>query len=112
MNKKKLQIPLYAGSVTIIQTNNFKKVEKKYDLTSLLGVDALVFRKPNKNGASRYILVFENKTSPYIISHECLHFVNYVFDDSHISLDAVNDEPQCYLLGWIVGKCHKFLKIK
>lgn len=111
MKIKKIKIPLYSGTVKIIQTNNFKKLEKKYNLESLHGIDAFIFRHDKKDGYSRYILIFPKKVDPVVIAHECLHFVNYVFEDSRIGLDVVNDEPQCYLLGWIVEECHKFLNV-
>jgi hypothetical protein len=111
MRKKKIEIPLYSGTVTIIQTNNFKKIAKKYGFQSLKGYDGCMFRNPKKNGYSRYVIVFQKIASPSVIAHECLHFVNYLFEDSNIILDIKNDEPQCYLLDWIVGECHKFLNI-
>lgn len=111
MNKKKIKIPLYSGDVTIIQTDNFKKIEKKYSFESLHTLDAFMFRNPKKNGYSRYIIVFSKTIDSSVIAHECLHFVNYVFEDSNIILDIKNDEPQCYLLDWIVSECHKFLNI-
>lgn len=111
MKKKKIEIPLYCGSVTIIQTNNYKKIEKKYKTQPLHGYEAFIFRNHKNDGFSRYVIVFSKKVDSAVIAHECLHFVNYVFSDSLISLDASNDETQCYLLGWIVGECHKFLTV-
>ena len=107
----KYKIPLYHGDLIIIQDKNLKWVQKKYDTISLEDIGACTFPYPKKSGATRYIMVFYGETSPKIIAHEALHVVNDIFKDRYIKLDISNDEPQAYLLGWIVEKCHKFLKI-
>lgn len=109
MRKKTIKIPLYYGDLVLIQTDDLEKVEKEYNTESLHSSEACVFRNHNKNGWSVYVMAFESK-KPFMIAHESLHVVNRIFDDRGIKLDPENDEPQCFLLGWIVGECHKFLK--
>jgi hypothetical protein len=109
--KKKINIPLYFGELTIIQVKNLQKIEAKYKLPSVINTEALVFRNHDKNGYSRYVMAFEKKCSPMHIAHEALHLVALIYEDRGMVLDTENDEPQCYLIGWIVGKCHKYLKI-
>lgn len=104
MRKKRIKIPIYGGSLTIIKDANFKAIEKTYNLQDLSGYDACAFRI-NK---SEYSLAFIN-TKPKIIAHECLHFVGYIFEDIGAIMDITNDEPQCYLLEWAVDKCFEFL---
>ena len=112
MTATKIKIPIYYGTLTIIQVDNLKKIEKKYNTISLYGMDGCVFRNHKKNGSSRYVMVFEGKTTAEIVAHEALHLVALIYEDRNIILEIENDEPQCYLLGWIVGKCHKHLKLK
>lgn len=112
MRKRKVKIPLYHGELTILQVKNMKDISKMYNLDTLHGFDACMFRNPDKNGYSKYVLAFENKTTHNIIAHECMHFVNNVFEDRGISPDVENDEPQAYLLGWVVEQCYKIVKTK
>ena len=110
MRKTKVKIPLYCGDLIIIQTNNFKKIETKYNLHLIIGYEAIVF-KDHKNGYTRYVMVFNKTPTPSVIAHEALHVVCKVFYDRNMELDNLNDEAQCFLLEWVVNKCHKFLKV-
>jgi len=83
----------------------------KYDTMSMHGFEGCCFRNNDSDGYSRYIMAFLNDTTPKIIAHECLHFVGYLFEDRGINFSTTNDEPQCYLLDWAVGECHKFLEV-
>ena len=112
MRKIKIKIPLYTGDFIIIQTDDFKKVEDKYNLTDLNRYSAIAFSRPNKNEYSRYFMVCRSNVDAGIIAHECLHIANNIFKDSGITTDNINDEPHAYLLGWLVEECHKFLNIK
>lgn len=109
--KKKLQIPLYFGELSIIQLNKLTTLEKKYKLHSLHGMEACSFRNHKKNGFSRYVIAFERNCTPKMIAHEALHLVALIYEDRGIQLEIENDEPQCYLIGWIVGECHQALKV-
>jgi len=115
MRKIKIKIPIYFGDLIIIQTKNSKEIEKlkkKYNLNVSNHFEAFVFNNYKKNGYSQYIMVFEIKTNPRIIAHESFHTVRYIFEDRKMNFETNgNDEAQCYLLGWIVSECHKFLKI-
>ena len=113
MRKKKIEIPLYFGDLIIIQTNDIQKINKKYNLglSKSIFIEAVVFVNPKKSGWSRYYMVFGEVISSRTIAHESNHAVNRIFLDRSIDLDHENDDPQCYLLGWIVAECHKFLKV-
>lgn len=41
------------------------------------------------------------------IAHESVHIKNRVFEHAGILHDAKNDEPEAYLLAWIVGEITK-----
>lgn len=105
--KKTINIPIYGGKLTIIQTDDFKKISSKYGVKIPEKADALAIRQ-EVNGIE-YVLVFESKTTMPIIAHECLHIANYILYDSNITLDPHNDETQCYLLEWIVGNVVKHI---
>ena len=111
MRTKKIKIPLYHGQLSIVQVESLSDIEEKYKLSSLKGFEAITFRNHMGNGYSRYVLAFEENTTPNIIAHEALHLVALIYEDRGMILEIENDEPQCYLLGWIVGQCHKFLNV-
>jgi len=48
-------------------------------------------------------------STPGIIAHEAKHLVNNIFIEIGHTLDCYNDEPEAYLLGWIVNRIHELL---
>lgn len=110
MRKKTIKIPLYHGEIIIIQTDDLSEIEKEYKTESLHGFDTATFRYPKENGYTRYIIAF-SKIEPGIIAHDALHATGLIFQDVNAYFHMENDEPQCYLLEWIVDECHKFLKL-
>lgn len=111
MRKKTIDIPIYFGELKIIKCKNLKKVYKKYDLGKYKNQGAISFGT-FKNGYTIYYIAFSTDyTDNRTIAHECLHTVGKIFYDRCIYMDITNDEPQCYLLGWLVDECNKFLKI-
>lgn len=108
MIKKKIKIPLYYNTLTIIQTDDFKAIEKEYKLDNIDGeYEGFVF----SNGDS-IVVVVTSKVTPSIIAHETVHIVNEIFLSTGMQLDKVNDEAQAYLTGFIVEQIHKTVKIK
>ena len=77
-----------------------------------LGFEAMVFRNDRASGYTKYVMLFEESAKAHVIAHEALHIVTYLFQDRNIRIENNNDEPAAYLLGWIVGECHKFLNVK
>lgn len=106
--KKIINIPIYHGKLTIIETDDVVKSGEKYK-QDLSGFDAGVFRNHCKNGYMRYVVVLEKGVTNKIIAHECFHIVCMIFKDRHIEIDLNNDEPTAYFLGWIVGEIDKFV---
>lgn len=69
------------------------------------GVDAVVF---NWNNHIR--VIFERKhIDAGRIAHEAIHIKNRIFKYSGIENDPDNDEPEAYLVQWIVNKIHGVL---
>jgi hypothetical protein len=114
MKTKKVtyKIPLYYGELVILQGKNNKSFPKKYDLSGTKGYAACTFKDHKKDGSTRYVVIFFGKTDISTIAHEALHVVNQIFDDRLIYPDLKNDEPQAYLIGWVVSKCYNFLEVK
>ena len=109
MRKTKIVIPIYFGTLTLIQSKDLKKVFDKYNLDDYDGAEAVAFWQKSKKGRPAYAIAFSKNTSNSTIAHECMHIVNRIFSDGGIFPDPLNDEPQCYLLGWLVDECDEFL---
>jgi hypothetical protein len=118
-NYRTYKIPIYFGEFTVICQSNY------YDLHILLkalsintmpkyfdpiqyGAFALSELKNNK--LSRYFIFIKPDTKPGQIAHECLHVTTYLFSDRGMS-DLNNDEPQAYILTWLVNKVHEFQQL-
>ncbi len=111
MFKKRIKIPIYFGELHIIQSDSLEEVIEEFGLEDLPAFEAVVLPKPLENGYTRYFMIFNMSVTPKIIAHECIHVVNNIFHDRGIKLDLLNDEPQAYLVGWVVEQCHKYLKL-
>lgn len=107
MKTKKIKIPIYHGTMILIQTDNWEKLGKRLNLELSNDTDAFVYKDPK----GRYVACFRSNPSASIIAHEAVHVVNHVYNDSRMMLDPLNDEPQAYLTGWVVDKVCKFLKV-
>lgn len=95
MKSKTIRIPLYFEKLKIVVVDKLDKPE--YDAYVLFEKDKLVlFVKPD--------------TTAGVIAHEAVHIANYVFKQCGILPDLNNDEPQAYLIGWIVKQIHKFIQ--
>lgn len=111
MKTKIIRIPLYTGSIVLIQLEkelDLKVVTEKYNmLPNVSEYDGIAFRDNGK-----YIIAVTQKIKPSVIAHESFHAVGYIFEDHSIVIDIKNDEPAAYLLEWIVEQCHKYFKVK
>lgn len=112
MKRKTVSVPLYNADLILYKCADISELENKYDLVDLHGYEAVSFKHPRKDGYARYIIAFGENPTNNTIAHESLHAVSDLFDDHCIKMDLNNQEPQCYLLGWVVEQCHKFLDSK
>lgn len=108
----KTDIPLYFGKLIIVFSKDFDKAVTKLKLdtkgqSNLNGFSSFVMTKPNKKGITRYYMILAPKVDNSAIAHEALHVTNWILNDRHIMADFVNDEPQAYLLGWVVAQVDK-----
>ena len=110
---KKINIPVYFGTLVIIQKKSLKDIPKKWAIDfDFHGYAATTYTKNTKSGYLRIVMAFMKNTTPEIIAHESYHAVCYLFSKDGIELDIHNDEHGAFVLGWIVKQCHKYLNIK
>lgn len=109
MRSKKIKIPIYQGTLIIIETDDLSEVSNKYNTPDLSKYGAVTLK--DENEYRHYIVAFESDSfSNSLIAHEVVHLINYIFLDCGVELDRVNDEPQAYLTGWLFKKIEKFFK--
>jgi len=71
------------------------------------------FYKGKKDkGIRQYIVVVVNTlhADPSVLAHEAVHVVNYLFAHAGVEPDVDNDEPQAYMIGYVVECIWKTLK--
>lgn len=110
--------PLYGVEWNLILYNNpnegYEWLEEKYPgqiHASLENWDGCVSKY--ESDLNLFLCVREldgvHYPTPGIIAHEAKHLTNHIFDIVGVDLDLYNDEPECYLLGWIVNRIHETL---
>jgi len=107
MKKLDFNIPIYYAKVTLIITDDYKEIERLYDVK--VGDRPYEGFSFDVEGEDEYVIVISN-INWSIISHEVVHVVNMIFSQCHIELDLKNDEPQAYLTGYIIKQIEGFLK--
>jgi hypothetical protein len=126
MITKFIKVPIYAVNLNIVITDDFiidlPKINKKYfnnfdETDSVLGFN-------QQRGASTLIIINVGKHKKIFkkdweieliatIAHEAFHASNTMMNSFGARPDAMNDEPQAYLLDWIVKEIYKcYLKSK
>jgi len=108
MKDRKLHIPIYNACLTICICDTMQSVGEEYGIEDLSESNAKTMVKTFDDGKKGYLIAFKI-ISPSNIAHECLHFVNMLFEERGISYSLENDEHAAYLLGYVVDKCHEFL---
>lgn len=107
--KKRITVPLFTHlTVILYQEDDLSNVINHYDLVAPTNTLALTSFVEGDN----IIMAFAyGNTTPGIISHECLHAVNFICESIGMKHDIYNDEVQAYLLQHLVNKCFNLLKI-
>ena len=105
---KKYKTPLYGTKFTIVIYNSDDDFQKKFKKIEISNFDGAVFYEKDE-----LFIVFSAERKGYptpgIIAHEAKHLVNNIFIEISHDLDRHNDEPEAYLLGWIVNRIHELL---
>lgn len=120
MNKEYLyktitKIPIYGGNLIVIFSNSVGKVKEMLSDFKGSSVYAHAYHGGFKGKNSYFVIInpeIQEKDKLGFhgsIAHESLHVVNFLF--SHIGEihSTEHDEPQAYLLGWVVEQVYKIL---
>lgn len=107
----KKDIPVYFGKLWVIFTDDIIEAGKKIGIAFKPSANdclGLAVRRI-ESGAGEYAIFIKShkRNSPDVVAHEALHLVNYVFEDRGVELSTSNDEPQAYMLGWVVEQIEK-----
>tara|TARA_R100000781_G_scaffold115008_1_gene88414 strand:- start:1908 stop:2297 length:390 start_codon:yes stop_codon:yes gene_type:complete len=114
LTKKEIKIPIYTGTLLLIDSNSKKKVKKEvknFDKHEIYATSVL-FEHKSKTG---YGIVFNfdykhAKISHGVIAHEAYHISSFIAEEHRIQWDPANDEPFAYLINWIVDQIYLFTK--
>lgn len=111
---RKHKIPVYGGQLWVCVTTSFLKaveeIENNIDVVldkekeDLRKASAMTYQFYTPDGKFRILILMKPRTSIDFVAHEALHVVNWVFQHCAVKYSLANDEPQCYLLGWVVNK--------
>lgn len=109
-SKKEFKTPLYGTKFTVFFYETEDQLKKEFK--------GIKFDPPIENfdggfldHNGKYFVLFKTDKKGYptpgIIAHEAKHLVNRIFIDICHPLCRYSDEPECYLLGWIVNRIHE-----
>ena len=113
MKVRKIKIPIYFGVLEVVVAKNLRKalIKHKEPLNGFKpeNYDAFVWDDLS-SGLAVYKVYIKPTANHKTVAHEALHIVNLLFNNIGAKPDLNNDEPQAYLLGWVVEQIHKTLK--
>lgn len=117
LHKKAIPVPLYRGYLVILITNSENLLSKQIHSEPFRDLFAhTVYGEYNRRQGFFIILNFNNQYDARItngtIAHEALHATNFILKNRGVIEDFNNDEPQAYLLEWIVHQVHQFVHDK
>lgn len=103
----KRKIPLYSNLIiTIVYTEDFNKYADKINMQYDVPVDSFKAAVVELELGCPTIMINPKDYTHGIVAHECKHAVNRIFSYIKVKLDTENDEPECYLLTWIVDQVY------
>lgn len=102
VTKRTILIPIYKVWLKIVVTDDIKEwIENPGD-----HVNAKMYEYEDLGCAE---IVISKDTSPGDIAHECGHVKNMIFRRMRHIPDLENDEPEQYLLGYLVDEVYKVI---
>lgn len=113
-------VPLFTGtSLHVCVGHNLNEVYKATDIAGGLAPKgyepehwgAIAFEADRNDNHGVFVLLRPD-AKPSIIAHEAVHLANYILSHAGVKLDPQNDEPQAYLVGWLVDEIHYALTSK
>jgi len=116
MISKKFKTPIYGIEFEVVIFDNEKEFDEKFKdfdfKVNPKDFTGCVFSKDQK----LYMTLSAEEDgypTPGLIAHESLHLMNEIFINiSHFKSDRNNDEPDAYLLSWIVNRIHELINSK
>lgn len=127
MKVKNLTVPLYGGLLTFIDTVSWIEVKEEYGEMAILNPEddepfaqTGMFRRMEGgtdmqciflvvNTKYRHPVAYPKGLDESIVAHEAVHIKNYIFDRAGVVNCRENDEPEAYLVQWIVEQITLFL---
>jgi len=109
MNKCEIKIPIYNLWFILVLYKDVGELGEFFsDINYTPEIDIREFDGGilTHNDKCYFLLEDDGRISPGVIAHESKHLVNHIYSAIHCNLDIYNDEPECYLLGWIVDEVH------
>lgn len=109
--KKTLTVPLYGSKI------NVEILETQEDVQNYIIKHNVL--TPTDNGGFYGLVFFDDETqrvhlsftreglTPEVIAHEAIHVKNELFKLHGLYWDPTNDEPEAYLVGWLVKELSK-----
>jgi hypothetical protein len=110
--KFNINVDLWRFQVEVVITKNIKKSALKLYKDEVEGPAEAYFlplrciHSGNVTGA----IFLQPKAPAAVVAHECLHAVNYILRKRGVKPSFENDEPQAYLLTYLMAKIQKRLK--
>jgi len=111
MKRNLIKIPIYNANIEIFKG----KIDELNEEMKKMGLDEM---EPSCDSRTVWheernrFRIYWREDADFklgILAHECKHLVDFIFRARGIDLDIVNDEPECYLLGFIVDKVNNVL---
>lgn len=107
--RKEFKVPIYNSHVILFTDVTVEEMCSEFGAEPVKGYNGAVFEQEDENGIISYVIVLEKTDDLGIIAHECLHVTNYILRNAGVYPDFTNDEPQAYLLMWLVNKVNECL---
>lgn len=114
--EKSFKLPIYYGKIVFIDSNDTDAILKNHgiDLSKEPFASTYEKHKELKSGETEvyHLIICNTKTkldfNIGVLAHECFHLTNFIFEGRCIKPDLENDEPQAYLLGFLMNKAYDF----
>ncbi|SED10958.1 hypothetical protein SAMN04489761_4303 [Tenacibaculum sp. MAR_2009_124] len=114
--EKEIELPIYHGTIVFIDSNDIGKINERHKLDAKREPFASAYENYKKldDGSTQtyYLIVCNSKTKLDFtvgsVAHECFHITNFIFENRGIKADLNNDEPQAYLLEYLMDIAYGF----
>ena len=107
---KKVNIPIFHGTLILLQGMEIEQamsmVNIEYDPDDKFGAFSSVCY--DRSGRQAFVIIFDDCDNE-TVAHEAVHIAHRITEEHDMESD---EELIAYLVGWIVGQCHKYLKVE